>query len=240
MKILITNDDGIHAAGLLPLARWAQRLGDVTVFAPAYEQSGKSHGIEIHKAFSVKKVDFAPDIPAYAVDSTPADCVRVAVLGMKLKFDLVISGINRGLNIGQDTIYSGTVGAIFEAKALGIPAVALSTSPAYYANAVSHLDEIYAYIRRNRLMEVCDLYNINIPDNPVGFRITRQGGMYYSDAYTIECDMFMPCGIDVFRASGKMELDTDATLVGHYISVSPLTLDRTNSAVFQSLQALNG
>ena len=119
MRILITNDDGINAKGLLPLAQWAQRLGDVTVIAPKVEQSGKSHGIEIHKAFEVKKVDFAPGIEAYSVDSTPADCVRIAILGMKKQFDLVISGINRGLNIGRDTIYSGTVGAIFEANALG-------------------------------------------------------------------------------------------------------------------------
>ena len=146
MRILITNDDGIHAKGLLPLAQWAQRLGDVTVIAPKFEQSGKSHGIEIHKSFEMKKVDFAPGIEAYALDSTPADCVRVAILGMKKQFDLVISGINRGLNIGRDTIYSGTVGAIFEANALGVPALAFSTSPAYYDQAVSHMDEIYDYM----------------------------------------------------------------------------------------------
>ncbi len=240
MRILITNDDGINAKGLLPFAQWAQRFGEVTVFAPKVEQSGKSHGIEIHKAFEVKKVDFAPGITAYSVDSTPADCVRIAILGMKMEFDLVISGINRGLNIGQDIIYSGTAGAIFEANALGVPAIAFSTSPTYYDRAVRHLDEIYDYICRNRLMEQCDLYNVNIPDDPVGYRITRQGGMYYSDNFgRLENDMFLPQGIDVFQSSNNMDLDTDAVLVGHYISISPLTLDRTNKTVYEGLQQLN-
>ena len=241
MRILITNDDGIHARGLLPLAQWAQKLGEVTVIAPKFEQSGKSHGIEIHKAFEVKKVDLAPGIEAYSVDSTPADCVRIAILGMKKQFDLVISGINRGLNIGRDTIYSGTVGAIFEANALGVPAaLAFSTSPAYYDKALGHMDDVYNYICRNQLLEKGNLYNINIPDDPVGFRITRQGGPYYSDQFALqENDMMMPRGIDVFKSSNTKDLDTDAVLVHHLISISPLTIDRTDRALYAQLTALN-
>jgi 5'-nucleotidase len=240
MRILITNDDGIQASGLLPLAQWAQKLGEVTVIAPKFEQSGKSHGIEIHKSFEMKKVDFAPGITAYALDSTPADCIRVAILGLKEKFDLVISGINRGLNIGRDTIYSGTVGAIFEANALGVPALAFSTSPAYYDKSLSHMDAIYDYICRNLLLEKGDLYNINIPECPVGFRITRQGGPYYSDKFDFqENDMVMPCGIDVFRSSNTKDLDTDAVLVHHLISISPLTIDRTDRELYAQLTALN-
>ena len=240
MRILITNDDGIYATGLLPLVRWAQKLGQVTVVAPKFEQSGKSHGIEIHKAFEMKQVELAPGLEAYALDSTPADCVRVAILGMKKQFDLVISGINRGLNIGRDTIYSGTVGAIFEANALGVPALAFSTSPAYYDRAVSHMDEIYDYICRNRLLEMGDLFNINIPADPQGFRITRQGGPYYSDRFEfLENDMVMPCGIDVFRPSNTKDLDTDAVLVHHLISISPLTIDRTDRTLYARLQDLN-
>ena len=240
MRILITNDDGIQASGLLPLAQWAQKLGEVTVIAPKFEQSGKSHGIEIHKSFEMKKVDFAPGITAYALDSTPADCIRVAILGLKEKFDLVISGINRGLNIGRDTIYSGTVGAIFEANALGVPALAFSTSPAYYDKSLSHMDAIYDYICRNRLLEKGDLYNINIPECPVGFRITRQGGPYYSDKFDFqENDMVMPCGIDVFKSSNTRDLDTDAVLGHHLISISPLTIDRTDRELYAQLTALN-
>ena len=83
MRILITNDDGIQASQLAPLVKWAQKHGEVFVAAPKYEQSGKSHGIEIHKPFEAKKVDFLPGVTAWAVDSTPADCVRFAILGLK-------------------------------------------------------------------------------------------------------------------------------------------------------------
>ena len=140
MRILITNDDSISAGQLLPLIRWCQKIGEVTVAVPLVEQSGKSHGIELHSSFTVKEVALAPDITAYAVDSTPADCVRYAVLGRKWDFDLVISGINRGFNIGSDILYSGTVAAVCEANILGLPAIAISTSVPYYENAASHLD----------------------------------------------------------------------------------------------------
>ena len=129
MKILITNDDGLHASQLVPLIQWAQKLGEVTTVVPKYEQSGKSHGIEIHKPFEVTHVELAPGITAIAVDSTPADCVRYAILGMHEKFDLVISGINKGLNMGRDIMYSGTVGAVLEAGNLGVQAIAFSTEP---------------------------------------------------------------------------------------------------------------
>ena len=91
MRILITNDDSISSSVLAPLAQWASKLGEVTVVVPKVEQSGKSHGIELHKAFEVLKTDRIPGIEAYTVDSTPADCLRYAVFGMKRKFDLVIS-----------------------------------------------------------------------------------------------------------------------------------------------------
>ena len=106
MKILLTNDDGIGAKGISVLANWAKRLGEVTVIAPKSEQSGKSHGINIHSEMEIKAVDFPGAARAFAVDSTPADCVRFALLGLGEKFDLVLSGINCGLNIGTDIVYS--------------------------------------------------------------------------------------------------------------------------------------
>lgn len=240
MKILITNDDGIHAAGLPALVRWAQGLGEVTVLAPKTEQSAKSHGINIHSAFEVRPVELFPGVRAYAVDSTPADCVRFAVLGLKERFDLVLSGINRGLNIGSDIMYSGTVAAIFEAAALGMAGVALSTPPEYYDRAAAHLDEVADYFRRHALLEKCRIYNVNIPESHNGFRITRQGGPYYSDEFLPRPnDMHHPCGRDVFRPCGSVEPDTDAVLVGHYISVMPLTADRCDQGAYEALRALN-
>ncbi len=236
MRILITNDDSISSPVLLPLAQWARKFGEVTVFAPKYEQSGKSHGIEIHKAFEVKKTDLLPGFEAYTVDSTPADCVRIAVLGMKKQFDLVISGINKGLNIGLDISYSGTVGAILEAACLNIPAVAISTDPQGLEYALTQLDAVADYFLEHKLMEKCNLYNVNIPSGGKGIRITRQGGPYYSDAFSFDGEMVTPHGIDVFQSCGRDEVDTDCVLRCGNISISPLTLEKTDLRVFEALQ----
>ncbi len=237
MRILITNDDGIQAAGLLPLVRWAQKYGEVTVVAPKIEQSGKSHGIEIHKSFSLEAVDFGPGVTAFALDSTPADCVRYAILGRKEQFDLVISGINRGLNVGADIMYSGTVGAVCEAVNLGVKALAFSTSPAYYTEAVKHLDDIFAFVQENKLLDMNDFYNINIPAQPKKIVITHQGGPYYSDEFTLENGMVTPHGIDVFEKSADDTVDTDCVLRCGNISIMPLSMQKTNMAVYEKLAA---
>ena len=239
MRILIVNDDGIQASQLPSLVKWAQKYGEVMVVAPKFEQSGKSHGIEIHKSFSLEQVDLVPGAECYALDSTPADCVRVAILGMKRKFDLVISGINRGLNVGADIMYSGTVGAVCEAANLGVKAIAFSTSPAYYDQAAQHLDRVYAYILEHKLLEQCDIYNVNIPANPGTIRITHQGGPYYSDEFTLENGMVTPHGIDVFAPCADDTVDTDCVLRCGNISIMPLALHRTDYTVFHKLSSLN-
>ena len=240
MRILIVNDDSISAPVLPHLASWAKKLGDVTVVVPKYEQSGKSHGIELHKAFEVKKVDFLKGVEAYTVDSTPADCVRVAVLGMHKEFDLVLSGINRGYNLGVDILYSGTAAGIFEASIFGIPAIALSTDPKDFAPALQQLDTVYAYFQEHKLMDKWNLYNVNFPLEPKGIRITRQGGPLYSDDFPdIGDNMVMPTGKYVYEDSNDLTLDTDATLHG-YISISPMTINRINMDVYHQLTHLNG
>ncbi len=235
MRILVTNDDGLHAQQLIPLIQWCQRLGEVTVFVPKVEQSGKSHSFEIRKPFEAKQVDLVPGATVWAVDSTPADCVRLAVLGMGLKFDLLVSGINRGLNMGSDIMYSGTVGAASEAVNLGIPAIALSTTPENYDNATAELDRVWAFLQENRLMEKHNFYNINIPASPKGFRFTHQGGPYFSDDFIpIGGDLYLPQGKPVWEDSFDDTLDTDATLHG-YISITPMTIDRTDWELLQQL-----
>ena len=239
MRILVTNDDGIGASQLLPLIRWCQKLGQVTAVVPKVEQSGKSHGIEIHQPFEAKQVELTPGITAWAVDSTPADCVRFAVLGLGMEFDLVISGVNRGLNIGADTMYSGTVSAACEAANLGIQAIAMSTPPKYYDHATEHLDRVFDFIRDHDLLSLNDIYNVNIPESPGDIRITRQGGPYYSDDFLpIGNDMYRPMGKPIWEDRQDDTLDTDATLHG-YISITPLTVDKTNHRVFQKLSVLN-
>lgn len=240
MRILITNDDGIGAQQLIPLIKWFKKLGDVTVFVPKFEQSGKSHGFEIHKPFEVKQVEPEPGITIWSVDSTPADCVRMAVLGMHMEFDLVISGINRGLNMGTDMMYSGTVGAACEAVNLGMKAIALSTPPKYYDQAVTQLDRIFEFIENHDLLSLNPIYNINIPEDPKDeIRITHQGGPYYSDTFPcIGNDLYRPTGYPAWKDRGDDTLDTDATLHG-YITVTPLTIDKTNWDVYRKLKALS-
>jgi len=238
MKICITNDDGIHSEGLRRLVDWAQQLGEVYVYAPKVEQSAKSHAVEIHKAFEAKPLEVPGTIRAWAVDSTPADCVRFAVLGQHEQFDLVISGVNRGLNIGQDIMYSGTCSAAMEAVGLGINALALSTEPQTFDDAFANLDRVWAYIEENRLYDKARLWNVNIPLNTTGeLRITRQGGPYYSDDFLPQGnDMYLPCGKDVYAPTADSEFDTDCTLRDRHISLSPLTVDRTDWRAFEALQ----
>lgn len=235
MKILIINDDGMRATQLVPLIKWCQKLGQVTAVVPKFEQSGKSHSIEIHKPFEAKQVALEPGITVWAVDSSPADCVRFAVLGLQQEFDLVISGVNRGLNIGADMMYSGTIGAACEAANLGIKAVSLSTPPAYYDHATDHLDLLLEFFRDHKLLEMHSLYNVNIPANPGPIRITHQGGPYYSDDFpAIGNDLYRPTGKAIWQDRGDFTLDTDATLHG-FISVTPITVDKTDWTVYHKL-----
>lgn len=240
MKILLTNDDSISSAVLLPLAKWAKQFGEVIVVVPKFEQSGKSHCIEIKRAFEVKQLPSDdPDIRIYTVDSSPADCVRFAVEGMKEHFDLVLSGINRGLNLGVDILYSGTLGAVFEASAFGIPAVALSTQSGGFDEALEALDEVKDFFARYDLMKKGNLYNVNIPLHHKDIRITRMGDRYAIDEFLPQGDdLYLPTYKSVWSDSGDYSIDVNAALSG-YISVSPLVWGRTDLAVFEELKGLN-
>lgn len=239
MNILITNDDGVGAGQLVPLIRWCQKLGEVTAAVPKFEQSGKSHSIEIHKPFEAKKVDLVPGVTVWAVDSTPADCVRFACSGLGLTFDLVISGVNRGLNLGHDLMYSGTFAAACEAVNNGMKALALSTTVKGYPRATEHLDGIFAYLNKHRLLEQNDLYNINIPEDPIGIRITRQGGPYFLETFQkLENDIYLPVGRPIQSVGQDPTLDTVSHRQG-YISITPMTTDRTCHSLFRELQRLN-
>lgn len=235
MRILVTNDDGVDAAQLVPLIRWCRKLGEVTVAVPKYEQSAKSHSIQLREAFEVTRRQLAPGISALVVDSSPADCVRYAVMGLKQQFDLVISGVNRGFNVGTDILYSGTVAAVSEAGILGLPGIALSTDPSSYHEATVHLDRVWDYFTARRLLERHSLYNVNIPPNAGEFRITRQGGAFYSDDFLpIGNDLYQPTGKCIYADNGDETLDTNAVMNG-YISVMPLTICRTDLNVYNSL-----
>ncbi|MBO4353691.1 MAG: 5'/3'-nucleotidase SurE [Clostridia bacterium] len=238
MKILITNDDGMNGAGLRLLASWAKKLGDVLIVAPKEQQSACSHSIVLRRPIEVVKSDVFSDIgiEAYSVDATPADCVRysVDVFGAP---DLVFSGINHGMNVGDDVSYSGTCGAAFEANFYSVPAVAFSADIGCLDVAAKELDGIWDFFKENRLLDHADIYNVNVPKSQKGIRLTSHGGAFYRDH-------FVPCGNDMYEATlysalhgGKLDesVDTDAVTLG-YCSITPLTSDRTDRRAFEILK----
>ncbi len=238
MRILITNDDGINAEGIRVLAEWAKGLGDVTVVAPKTEQSGKSHAIDFTRPIEIKRVDFMDGVTAYSMDSTPADCIRFAHFGLKEEYDLVLSGINRGFNLGKDIVYSGTAGAIFEAGRLGINAIAFSTHPVHFDSAAKYLDKAYHFITDNSLFEQCRLFNVNIPDGEGEIRITRQGGIYFHDDFVYRGDdIWEQTGYIINDNEGDASLDTDSVRDG-FVSITPLISDRTNMPVYEKIKDL--
>ena len=236
MRILITNDDGIYAEGIAFLAEWAKGLGEVTVVAPKVEQSGKSHAIDFTRPIEIKRVELMEGVRAYSMDSTPADCIRFAVLGMKERYDLILSGINRGFNLGKDIVYSGTAGAIFEGGRLGIPGIAFSTDPTTLDGARRHLDRAYRFIVENRLLEENMLYNVNLPNDHGEIRVTKQGGIYFKDEFKyLGDDIWEQGGYIINDNEGDPELDTDSVRDG-FVSITPLVNGRTNAVAFEKIK----
>ena len=235
MKILITNDDGIQCPVLPLLAEWAKRLGDVTVAAPKVEQSGKSQAINFMHPVEITTVDLVSGVTAYAVDSTPADCVRFGVLGLNQRYDLILSGINRGYNLGDDIVYSGTCGAIFEGSRLNIKGLAISTEPENLLEAPKFLDEVWEYIQKNDLYSYNDLYNVNIPPMPSGIRITKQGGMFFQDTFIHhEGQLYVQSG-EIRKDCGSDPTTDINTVRQGLISITPLIASRTEMSVFNRL-----
>ena len=163
MRILVSNDDGYFAPGITLLAEALRQLGEVTVVAPERDRSGASNSLTLDRPLTVRR---APN-GYFSVNGTPTDCVHIAVTGL-LDFtpDLIVSGINHGANMGDDTIYSGTVAAAMEGYLLGIPSIALSlTSKAgeHFESAIGVALEIVERLRRAPFGEPV-LLNVNMPD----------------------------------------------------------------------------
>ena len=235
MRILIANDDGIKSPVLPLLAKWAMKLGEVTIAAPKFEQSGKSQAIQFIHEIEITEVEIAPSIVGYSVDSTPADCVRFGIFGLNRKYDLIISGINRGYNLGDDIVYSGTCGAIFEGSRVGINGLAISTDVDNLMNAPEHLDMVWDYIQKNDLYAYNSLYNVNIPHDPKEIRITKQGGMYYTDTFVHKGGQLYVQSGEVVKDAGPDPLSDINAIRANAISITPLIASRTEMSVFQKL-----
>ncbi len=237
MRFLIVNDDGIEAEGIKLLARWAKQYGEVTVVAPKHEQSGKSHAIDFMNPIEIKRVEFLEGIEAWSMASTPADCVRFGIFGLHRQYDVVLSGINRGTNMSGDIIYSGTMGAIFEAGNQHHRGIAFSTTPDNLEGASEYLDKVFNFILENNLFDYSDLYNVNIPEEVKGIKITKQGDGFFSDAFYQVDEV-------TYTQYGQMIADTcpedktrDSVAFGDgLISVTPMTKERTNLVAFEKLK----
>jgi len=234
MKILLSNDDGYLAPGLLTLADALSKIADVVVVAPERNHSGASNALTLEKPLSVSKAGSN----VYFVDGTPSDCVHVALTGLlDYRPDLVVSGINQGQNMGDDTLYSGTVAAATEGYLFGIPAIALSQVDKGWA----HVDDA-ARFAMNLIKHKIDvieppfLLNVNIPNCPYGdirgVQVTRLGRRHPSEPVIKSADprgrpiyWIGPAGVAKDAAEGT---DFHAVAQG-YVSVTPLQIDLTHT-----------
>ncbi|MBC8531197.1 5'/3'-nucleotidase SurE [Gehongia tenuis] len=167
MRILVTNDDGIRAPGIRALVEQLAPKHDITVVAPAEEQSAKSHSITIHTPLMVRKQVFMSGVTGYAVTGTPSDCVRLGVLQLMEKPDMVLSGINAGSNIGLDVLYSGTVSAALEGALLGYPSAAVSSFTkdwgAFDFERAAKESEILVKLIEEKKVDASIVLNLNVP-----------------------------------------------------------------------------
>jgi len=250
MKILVTNDDGIDAPGLQVLARELQKAGQVIVIAPKQEQSGVGTSISLRQPIKIQKLDhWGGEIEAYSVEGTPSDSVIIAIQSLfPGEINLVVSGINRGANMGHDVFVSGTVGAALQGYLHGIPSIAISINA--YSNlnfdAAAKLASLLAIKIKDGILCQQILLNINLPDLPpgeiAGIEITRLSKQSYCDR--VEKD---PGDIDahyhIMRnnkdASHYSNPRTDShALEQNKVSITPLPDSSVSNSIQHSLKQL--
>jgi 5'-nucleotidase len=247
MKILLTNDDGIEAAGLHATYDAIKDMGDVHVAAPARVQSATSHAITLHRPMVVTHYE-CEKFKGFAVDGRPADCVKLALAELVGPMDLVISGINHGANVGINVHYSGTVGAAREAAFQGVPAIAMSLhlgdkTQDHYARAAAHARKaIDAALKAG--IDKGVLVNINVPilddgAEPVGMKAVPLNVSPMHDRFNQSTDA---SGCTSYQAQDSMAFSdrgegTDVdTLYAKYITLTPLHYEQTDTAALSRLQ----
>jgi 5'-nucleotidase len=242
LRVLLTNDDGVTSPGLLALARAMSRVAATCVVAPEHERSAASHAITLHKPLRATRTTLAGlDVPAWATNGTPADCVVLGVLDLLGRApDVVVSGINLGANLGMDLIYSGTVSGAVEAALFGIAAVAVSLTAfrdVHWEPAADFATQLVAQIAEHGLPPDTFL-NVNVPNRPAdgiaGVEVTRQSTRRYVNRVEKRSD---PRGRDYYWLTGAAESEegppgTDAWAVAQgRISVTPLRLGMTDEGL---------
>src|SRR5579864_675919 len=248
LRVLLTNDDGIASPGLVALARAVSRAATVFVVAPEHERSAASHAITLHKPLRATRTSLPGlDLPAWATNGTPADCVVLAVLDLLTEPpDVVVSGINAGANLGMDLIYSGTVSGAVEAALFGIAAIAISVAAFRVIHWEPAADFAALLVREvaAHALPPDTFLNVNLPNCPAariaGVEITRQSARRYVSRIEKRSD---PRGRDYYWLTGTMDSEegpagTDSWAVAQgRISVTPLRLDMTNDALHPVLRS---
>ena len=251
MHILVTNDDGVQAPGLLALAQAMRQIGQVTVFAPDRNWSASGHVKTLERPIRVTETMLADGTTAFMSDGAPSDCVALPLLGYVEKVDLVVSGINPFSNIGHDVTYSGTVTAAMEAVIAGVPGIAFSLAsqdkPAGIPTDYGPAGQVAAVVAKKVLeggLAAGVVLNVNIPylsvENMQGFTVTRQGLRVYRDALDRRVD---PRGRPYFWIGGEAPtgVNEEGTDVGALsagcVSITPLQLDLTNYKAMDMLKS---
>jgi len=250
--ILLTNDDGYLAPGLLALYETLKSLGEVWVLAPDRNWSAASRTRVFHKPLRVSPVRLPDGVLVHITNGSPSDCVSLAILGLAPRRpDVVVSGINAGANLGRDVTYSGTVAAAMEAAQAGIPALAISQDLGAengeekvpdYQRAAQIAASLVEKLLANSPLPSGTLLNVNVPlERPKGVKITRLGTSIWRDYLVKGKD---PRGRDYYWLAGEMmnspppgEEDTDVWAVfSGYISITPLQLDLTDHRLLKALR----
>ena len=246
MKILITNDDGIEAEGIIALAREFEADNEVLIVAPNTQRSAAGHSITINRPIVVKEVKIdGLKSKAYSIDGTPADCVKIGVEKIyKDKFDCILSGINFGTNLGSDVIYSGTVSAAIEGSIYKIPSIAISMEISDgkmdYKLAAKFTRKVLEIAFVNNIGKDIVL-NVNIPAIPheeiKGIKVSELGNRIYTNCYI---ETLMPDNSIGYRIEGSPidddTIDTDVyNFKKGFITVTPLHYDLTNYKIFKGV-----
>jgi 5'-nucleotidase len=244
-RILIANDDGVRAPGILAVAQALRTIAEITVVAPADNQSGKGHSITINDPIYVDEVTLPGDIKALSVAGTPATAVKIGLnVAMKQKPDLVVTGINRGYNLGAVAYVSGTAGGAREAALAGIPAVAssLAVEETNYEPAAQVVKQVVEMVRKHGL-EPGVFLNVNIPPGPAtaikGIQLTRQSLMTGTERFE---EQRSPRGRTYYwsvwnEPTGDQE-GTDVWAVEHgYAAVTPLRATEFDAKTFETWKA---
>ncbi len=254
INILITNDDGIHAEGIQILSQAFFEEGpryNLSVVAPDRERSAIGHAITMHRPLLADKVNFQhnPRLSGWSVNGTPSDCVKLAIEAILDKRpDIVISGINRGSNLGTDVLYSGTVSAAVEGLVQGVPSVAVSLTEgkdcADFTYAARFMCRFIAGLLEHELV-ASTLLNINIPpggENINGARITKLGTRRYRNTFEERID---PRGRSYYWLAGELveddpedELSDTRAIKDNYVSITPIHFELTNQAAVAPLQQM--